>query len=142
MERQVKVKIFGKEYHFLYSISVMFDATEKFGNSQEMFNAINGENEKRSVEPVIWLALKMAEAGELARRDAGHTPSDIPTEREFNLSLTPIDYELMKLAVVKAIEAGYQRSVVNNEEIDLTLLEIEEKKTEEKAPALNTRTPP
>ena len=142
MERQVKVKINGKEYHFLYSISVMFDATEKFGNIQGVFDAIGNESKKQNAESVIWLALKMAEAGELARRYAGHVDLSIPTEREFNLNLSPVDYEMMRLAVVKAMEAGYMRSVENNEEIDLTLLEIEEKKTEEKAPVPNTRTPP
>ena len=142
MERQVKVKIGGKEYHLLYSVSVLFDTTEKFGSLQKAIEAIDNENEKAGAEAVLWFALKMAEAGELARRYAGHQTNAIPSEKEMNTLISPLEYSELKNAVIRAISIGYMRDVENKEEIDMGLLELEEKKTADEAPVLSTAIPP
>lgn len=135
MERQVSVTVGGKNYSLLYSVAVLLDMTEKYGNISNALDILNSEDKRESAEAVFWFARKMAEAGELAKRYAGHTPQKIPAEQELGMVISPFEYVELQNAVVSAIGLGYMRDVENKDEIDLGLMELEEKKTKDEARA-------
>ena len=128
MDRMVTSVIDGVEYTLNFSMEVMFDMTDKFGNLREALDAISADN-KEAFEAVRWLFVKMANDGELCRREAGYDHRPMIREEDISLRTTPWKYVLMKSAVVAAINQGYFReSADENQEVDVGLEELRAKK--------------
>lgn len=117
----------GVERPLNYSVEVMFRVVEKFGGINQALNAIDKET-RDGFESLRWLAVEMANDGELCRRMQGYEPKELLKAEEITPRMAPYDYVLLKGKVIEAIYAGYHRETENEEEIDLGLLEINEKK--------------
>lgn len=130
MDRKVKAVINGIERELNYSIEVMFNMRDKYGDIQKALTLIAADN-KESFEAVRWFAVQMANDGELCRRDAGYDHMPLVSAKDISLRMKPLDYETLKAAVVDAITLGYRREV-NNEDVetDLGLEELRAKKAE------------
>lgn len=130
MDRIIKTTIAGIERQLCYSVSVMFDMTDKYGNIQKALDIIQNDG-RDSFDAVKWFAIKMANEGELCRRDAGYDPLPMVTEKDISPHMAPIDYAVLRAAVVDAIGIGYRRDIDDDEEEekDLGLEELTEKKT-------------
>ena len=129
MDRMVSVVVNGIERHLNYSIEVMFEMAEKYGSISAALDIISGEDSK-AFETVRWFFVKMANDGELCRREVGYDPAPLLKESDVSLRMSPIDFALLKEAVVNAIENGYRRETDDGEsqEIDLGLEELRAKK--------------
>lgn len=131
MDRMTTAEINGVKRCLNYSVAVMFDMVDKFGNIRAALDVLGGEN-KESFEAVRWFAVKMANDAELCRRDAGYDSQPMLSEDDISLRMSPLDYALLKEAVVNAISLGYAQETVSNgkKEIDLGLEELRAKKAE------------
>ena len=127
MDNTVIAMINGEERELNYSIEIMFRVNEKFGGVNQALKAIEGDT-RDSVQAVRWFAVQLANDGELCRREAGNDPRKMLTIDDISMRMSPLDYMLLKNAVVNAIVAGYRREVNSTEEVDLGLAEINEKK--------------
>lgn len=134
MDRMVKVNIGGIDRYLNYSIDVLFDVTEKYGSADRLMEIIT-RDDREAFEALKWIAVRMANDGELCRRAQGYDHSEILQDKDFSTAMSPHDYLLIKRAVANAVNYGYRRDIPDDEqkEIDLGLLELqenEEKKTD------------
>lgn len=130
MNRTVTVSINGQERTLNYSIEIMFEMAEKYGNINKALEAMAKDN-KEGFEAVRWFALKMANDGELLRRDQGFDKTPLLTEKDVSSRMHPLEYSSLRDAVIDAIVLGYQRDFKpESEEIDLGLMELNAKKTQ------------
>jgi len=128
MDRVVAVRIKGLDRVLNYSVEVMFDVIDKYENIQNALKLLE-QNNKESFEVLRWLAVKMANDGELCRREAGLDKNPIVKDADISLRMKPLEYEELKVAVIEAITQGYRREVVDpNEYYDAEFLEYEAKK--------------
>lgn len=130
MDRTVTTTIAGVERQLCYSVSVMFDMADKYGNIQKALDIIQESNQE-AFDAVRWFAVKMANEAELCRREAGYDYLPMITEKDVSKYMSPIEFADLREAVVNAISAGYRREVDGNgnEERDLGLEELNAKKT-------------
>lgn len=128
MDRVVQVVIKENAYTLNYSVAVMFNMTDKFGTIQKALDAL-AQGGKAGFEALQWFLLKLAEDGELARREMGYESAAFLQIEDISPRMKPLEYEELKGAVVAAITMGYQREVEEDDgEIDLGLQELNEKK--------------
>jgi hypothetical protein len=140
MDRLVHVTIAGKPRTLNFSIEVMFDMTDKFGSIQEALTKL-GKNDREGFETLRWFAIRMANDGELVRREAGYDHEPLLEEKDVTARMKPVDYEELKSAVVEAISMGYKREIEDKDvDVDLGLAELNQKKTRggESAPITTT----
>ena len=129
MDRVVITKIAGADRTLNYSVEVMFDMADKYGTIQKALDLLT-QNSREGFDALRWFAVRMSNDGELCRREAGHSRLPMLKEGDISPRMKPLDYETLKGAVVDAITLGYKREVENtDEEVDLGLLELREKKT-------------
>lgn len=130
MDRMTKAVIGGYVRPLNYSVSVMFDMMDKYGNIQKALDVLQSDT-RDSFDAVQWFAVKMANDAELYFREAGYDSLPFVTDKDIPKTMAPIDYADLRSAVVDAIAAGYQREVKGegeNEEVDLGLAELRAKK--------------
>lgn len=131
MDRMIETTIAGVKRHLCYSVSVMFDMADKYGNIQKALEIIQDDG-RESFDAVQWFAIQMANEGELCRREAGFDHLPMVTEKDLSRHMLPIEFADLREAVVDAISAGYRREIdaPENEEKDLGLEELNAKKTQ------------
>ena len=127
MDRMVKADIAGEERLLNFSIAVMFDMDDRYGDLNGALTALSDPG-KKGFEAVRWFVVKMANDAELYRREQGYAPVPLLEEKDISIRMTPLAYTEMKNAVIEAITAGYQKETSPSGEIDLGLEEIEAKK--------------
>ncbi len=129
MDPHTELEYRGRRITLLYSMDVLFDASERCGSVRDMLDAL-GRESRESVETVRWLFVRMAREGELARRENGETPGeDIPDDL-IPARIRPAEYLRLRDACMQAVEQGYRREEEDDEEteIDEGLAEIQAKK--------------
>lgn len=129
MDRMIETTISGVRRYLCYSIAVMFDMADKYGDISKALEIIQ-DNSREAFEAVQWFAMRMANEGELCRRDEGYYPQPMVTETEVSMRMAPSEFATLREAVVDAISVGYRREVEDStEEKDLGLEELNAKKT-------------
>lgn len=129
MDNMITAVINGEERPLNYSIEIMFKVNEKYGGVNQALNALEGDTPE-SVQAIRWFAVELANDGELCRREAGQDHRKMLTLEDISMRMKPLDYMLLKNAVVNAIIAGYRREVDSGEDVDLGLAELNEKKAQ------------
>lgn len=129
MDNMITAVINGEERPLNYSIEIMFKVNEKYGGVNQALNALEGDTPE-SVQAIRWFAVELANDGELCRREAGQDHRKMLTLEDISMRMKPLDYMLLKNAVVNAIVAGYRREVDSGEDVDLGLAELNEKKAQ------------
>lgn len=125
----VPITIAGKERYLLFNGIAMFAIDEEFGGTTELMEAI-GKNDEEGYRNICKVIALLAEQGELARRYYGHDSQEILSADDIEVCTIPADIVRMRLAIPLAISAGFGREIKpENEEIDLGLLELNQKKT-------------
>lgn len=128
MDRVVQVTIKGRLYTLNYSVAVMFDMADKYGDIQKALDAL-AQSDREGFDTLQWFLLKLSEDGELTRREEGYDPAPFLKAADISPRMKPLEYEELKGAVVDAITMGYHREVeADSEEIDVGLQELNEKK--------------
>lgn len=126
MDKMNYAPIKGKFRPLNFSINVMFDAADKFGSMKNAYDIIDKES-KEGVEAIRWFLAQMARDAELVRRQEGFDHDDMITEDDVVID-NPGIYRVYKIAVIKAIDIGYTCEIENEQEVDLGLQELHEKK--------------
>lgn len=130
MDKMVKTVIGGRESWLNYSVEVMFDMAEKYGTIQNALELMQKDS-REAFEVLRWFAVKMANDGELCRREQGFDPSPMLEEKKVSLRMKPVEYAALKEDVTKAVIRGYQRELQDESgEVDFGLQELEAKKPE------------
>ena len=127
MDNKITAAINGEERPLNYSVEIMFKVNEKFGGVNQALTAIDGDT-LESIQNVRWFAVELANDGELCRREAGYDHRKMLTIDDISMRMSPLDYVILKNSVVNAIVAGYKREINSNDEVDLGLAELHEKK--------------
>lgn len=126
--RTVTAEINGQERLLNYSIDVMFEMGERYGNIPKALEVIT-QDDKEGFEAVRWFAVRMANDGELLRREEGLEKLPMLTEKDISSRIHPMEFLALREAVIKAITLGYRRDIKpKNEEVDLGLVELNSKK--------------
>lgn len=121
----------GEEIPLNYSIEVMFGAEEKFGGITNAMETI-GNGGIEGFEALRWLFVRMANDGELCRREAGREPRPLLEEKDVSPRMSPKLFAELQRAVTEAVRRGYETEIANSKGqfIDLGLLELERKNPE------------
>lgn len=121
------ITLAGREYYLRFNGAAMFIFDEEFGGVNAYLEAARGGG--RGAYAVLCKAAAiLAEQGELFRRAIGHDRNQIPTQDEISAFLEPMDIPGLQAAIIREITAGFKRSVEDEEDVDLTLIELERKK--------------
>lgn len=126
--KAVKITLAGREQYLAYTGEAMFQLQEKFGTAAELLGAI-GKNTREGLSVACEAAAILAEQGELARRYLGYDKGPIIDAETIRATITPGEIAALKLAIPAAMELGYGRDVVeDNDEVDLGLAELNAQK--------------
>lgn len=127
--RTVEFEHNGQVWHLYLNGAVLCEIYDKYGAEQSALDPIQG-NGKDGFNAVCWYLTRLAAQGELLRRWQGHEKGPLPTEAAFRLTLSPLDVMRAKGAITRAVAAGFGREIEDeNKEVDLGLLELDQKKT-------------
>lgn len=122
--KAVKITLAGRTQYLAYTGEAMFQLQEKFGTAAELLGAV-GKNTRDGLSVACEAAAILAEQGELARRHLGYDKGPIIEAATIRATITPSEIAALKLAIPAAMELGYGREVVEeNDEIDLGLAEL------------------
>lgn len=90
--------------------------------------ALMSEHSPEGVAALCQVAHILAEQGELCRRYLQYTPKRIPPAIELQHCLSPMQLLGLRTAVIRAVNAGYEKPADESEgDIDLGLAELEKK---------------
>ena len=126
--KAVKAHLKDTELTLVFNGAAMFDIEEAFGSSTEMIDRINLKG-KVGLENLSKAIGILAEQGELVRRYYGYDSQEIPKENMIKVMIGPADIPELRYAVVNAVTIGYGREITDEEETDLGLIELSQKKT-------------
>ena len=126
--KTVKIGLAGVEFFLVFNGAAMFTFEEAFEGSSAYLEKA-GAGGRESLNAVCEAAAILAEQGELARRAMGYDKGPILNKEWFLTCTTPADIIRLRKAVLTAIMAGYDREVKPDEDTDLGLIELEQKKT-------------
>ena len=128
MIRTETVYINGAQYTLNYGVEVMWAVEERFSNAAAAIQAA-AKPGKEGFEAMRWLAVKMANNGELLRRQQGYDKQPMLAEKDVQPTLAPGEFIPLLNAVVACIQKGYEQEHDDpDQEYDLGLAEINEKK--------------
>lgn len=123
-----KVTADGRELFLHFNGEALFSVRDAFGGAEQMLERIRQDTREGMADTYAAAAL-LAEQGELSRRAAGYDAEPITAAEWLSHAATPNDLLALKLAVMRAVELGFGREVVSeNDEIDLGLQELGRKK--------------
>jgi hypothetical protein len=128
--KAVKVTIGKKKYYLAYNGTAMFEIQDMYGGLKQLMDLL-GENNRKSFDAVCEVTALLAEQGELSRRYYGHDRQDIITSDEIKAIIQPMEIADLITSIHQAASLGYGRELDtdNEDEVDLGLLEINQKKT-------------
>lgn len=128
MNDTTEIRLGGRTLHLRYTMQALFEAADRFGGEGKAMEALSMEGREGFEAFRFWLVL-LSRAGEKRRREDGERAEEYLRETDVTADMTPGEYLTAKQAVIDAINAGYRRQEDDPErEVDLTLMEIEEKK--------------
>lgn len=126
--KAVKITLAGRELYLAYTGEAMFQLQEKFGTAAELLESVV-KNTREGLSAACEAAAILAEQGELARRYLGYDKGPIIDAETIRATITPGEIAALKLAIPAAMELGYGRDVVeDNDEVDLGLAELNAQK--------------
>lgn len=126
--KSVKITLAGQEYYLLFNGAAMFEFEDSFGGSNAYFDKSAGSG-RESFDATCKAVSILAQQGELARRALGYDKGPMLSEETVRACTTPLESVALRRAAGNAIIAGYGREVESDEDVDLGLVELEQKKT-------------
>ena len=129
MDKMTYAVINGKETPLFYSVDVMFDVNDRFGDVRTAIETLD-RDDKEAFEAVRWMAVRMANEAELIRREEGYDHETMLTEKDITPHMKVKAFAELKNKVADAIAIGYGQEIEEAEkkEVDLGLQEINSKK--------------
>lgn len=125
----VQLTVAGQPRYLAFTGGAMFAIRDEFGGVTQLMDDIKGDT-KESFATTCKAAALMMEQGELARRAMGYDATPMVTAEMLEVTAMPSEIAAIKLAIPVAISLGFGREVEQeNNEIDLGLMELNQKKT-------------
>jgi len=123
-------KIGNKTLYLAYNGEAMFAIEELHGGIKELPEKLNNKD-RESFKSTCEVAALLAEQGELVRRYYGHEPQDIIAADDLRSIIQPSQIAEMTDAIFRSIALGYGSEIDRgkDDEIDLVLMELNQKKT-------------
>lgn len=121
------VTIAGCTYYPVYNNNAMFRIQDSF--PPDYLDQINDNTSKASLELAFDVFRILCEEGEAVRVHYGYAPGSLPEREDMRLAWLPADAQRMRTAIFAALTIGYGQDFPDNEDVDLTLLDLQ-KKTE------------
>lgn len=118
----------GCAYYLLFNARAMFAIDEQFGGTNGLLDKMQSSH-LDGFAVLCQAGTLLAEQGELVRRSLGYDPGTMPDEAQWALLASPLDLAELRNAIFKAIALGYGRDVEGQDEVDLGLVELAQKKT-------------
>ena len=119
----------GQVWHLYLNGAVLCEIYDNYGADKSALDPIHGEG-REAFNATCWYLTRLAAQGELLRRWQGEEKGPLPVENAFRLLLSPQDVMRAKAAITRAVAAGFGREIEEEKkEVDLGLLELEQKKT-------------
>lgn len=133
MDRMIKTEFAGRDIYLNYSMAVMFEVIEKYGDVKKALTLI-GQDTREGFIVTRHLGLLMAQDAELVCRSLGYDPQPFLSEAYICEHISPYDFSVFRDAVVRAVSAGYNRETKEEaEDVDVGLQQLNQKKTEDAA---------
>ena len=126
--KAIEYKLNEETYYLVFNGAAMFEFDDHFGGAGNLLDAVKTVK-KDTIERLCEATAILAEQGELVRRTLGYDKGPIPTLEQIKTVATPLDVIGMRTAVINAVMAGYGREIEADEDTDLVLLELSQKKT-------------
>lgn len=127
MQQCITAEVAGMTCHLIYNNQAMFEIAEEFPDQEEPLEAMSGRG-RENYEATIKVFLIMARQGELVRGYYGYPQTRVPDQDEVRRIADVGDWLKMKNAIYSAIVLGTEHHVEPSEEIDVTLLELQNEK--------------
>ena len=122
-----RITLAGQDYYLVFNGAAMFEVEDRFGSSSKLLEDIGTPGRDGFAALCGGLAI-LAEQGELARRALGYDKGPILAEATVSTLTIPAELTPLRKALMAAIMAGYGREVESDQDVDLGLLELEQKK--------------
>lgn len=127
--KAIKISLAGRESYLAFTGEAMFRIRDDFGGAAAVLEAIKPDT-REGLAAACRVAAILAEQGELARRHMGHDPRPIVDAEAIEATVTPAEITAIKTAIPAALALGFGRELADeNEEVDVVLLELNQKKT-------------
>lgn len=126
--KAVKATLAGEDYYFLFNGAAMFAIEDEFGGASKLFDTIQ-KNSREAFDAMCRAAVILGEQGELARRSYGYDHGAMPTVERMEVEMTPADIITLRSKIVNAVVLGFGRDVKEEGDVDLGLVELQQKKT-------------
>lgn len=127
--KTVKISLAGRECYLAFTGEAMFKIRDEYGGVSALLEAVKPDT-REGLATACKAAAILAEQGELARRHMGYDKAPIIDAETIEATVTPGDIAGLKTALPAAITLGFGRELKDeNEEVDVVLLELNQKKT-------------
>lgn len=123
-----RITLAGQDYYLVFNGLAMFEVDDRFGSATKLLDAVNTTG-RDGFEALCGGLAILAEQGELARRSLGYDKGPMLAEETIRTLATPAEIAPLRTALITAILAGFGREVESDQDVDLGLLELEQKKT-------------
>lgn len=109
--RTGKIEVNRKEYLLCFSLRVVRDCTERYGNVENIADALNSGTEIHQLDECIWLLSKMMDGGARYAKEEGiENPAPLDYDRLYDL-LDLNDIFRMKESIFATVANGNEREV-------------------------------
>jgi len=128
----------GATYQLSCTAQALFSIYEKFGYTTDIIETTKiTENTNEGWKNACWMFALFAMQGELQRRLMGEDKQPMIQMEELFQGSMPTDVNIIRRAVADALAQGFRREVPDpeKEEIDLVLMELEEREKKKTAQA-------
>jgi|AGTN01.1.fsa_nt_gi hypothetical protein len=126
--KAVKVNFAGQDFYMAMTAEAMFEIKDAFGETSILFEKIQPET-KEARECLYQAVEILMRSAELARRDMGYAKGLCLSASELRTMASVDEISMLMIAVLDAIELGYNREIQDPEkEVDLVLQELEKKR--------------
>lgn len=126
--KALKFTLAGRVYHLLFNGAALFEVEDRFGGANRLIETALCSG-REAFEALCEGFSILAEQGELARRALGYDPEPMVDKEEIRALVTPLELVEMRSALVRAVMLGFGREIESEEDTDLVLLELSQKKT-------------
>lgn len=129
MQKCISTEVAGMTCHLIYNNQAMFEIAEAFPDQKEPLDAISGDS-RENYEATVRVFLILAKQAELVRAYYGYPQTRVPSEDTVIRIADVGDWLKMKNAIYSAIVLGTEHHVEPSEDIDVTLMELQNEKNE------------
>ena len=128
--KAIIVKIAGKTYNLAFNGAAMFEIREKYDSVEDMLEITAQDDQGGFIAMCETVAL-LATQGELARRYFGYDPQEMIEAETIQNIVQPHEIIELTTAIPRAVALGFGAEIDRgkDDEIDLTLMELNQKKT-------------